>query len=472
MLERGQVTLVAAAVLAAAFFAGCGSSGDDGAHPIEGDAEELGSLEVLLSTVPSDSACLEIDVSGTRSVNRRFDLTPGTEPRLSLDRLPVGIVSVDALGFAEPCSAVDDGSVPSWVTRSPVTARIDALEVARILLDLIRNGRGELVVNFEPPRWLSTSTAAIDLGVIGDTPYGASQIEDFPGLLASIEADERVSTLIHVGDIKNGSSRCDDSYFDYVHAAISTLDIPFILTPGDNEWTDCHRANNGAYDPLERLAALREVFYPVPGLALAGGFKQVLSQSEFAGFEAFVENQLWFEASVAFGTVHVVGSNDSTPPWYTDDTTGTKVDDPARRHAERQARNAATLDWLERLFAVASEQSAAGVVIMMQADTFDAYSVANNLPLDAFTNIIQRIATLSRAFGKPVLLLQGDSHVFIADKPLENGNALHGVTVPVPNLTRIVVQGSTTTPFTEWLRLHVDPATPEVFTWERKPRPR
>jgi hypothetical protein len=60
--------------------------------------------------------------------------------------------------------------------------------------------------------------------------------------------------------------------------------------------------------------------------------------------------------------------------------------------------------------------------------------------------------------------------VFIADKPLENGNPLHGVTIAVPNLTRIVVQGSTAKPLTEWLRLHVDPATPAVFTWERNPR--
>jgi hypothetical protein len=26
---------------------------------------------------------------------------------------------------------------------------------------------------------------------------------------------------------------------------------------GDNEWTDCHRTNNGAYNPTERLAYIR-----------------------------------------------------------------------------------------------------------------------------------------------------------------------------------------------------------------------
>jgi len=33
-----------------------------------------------------------------------------------------------------------------------------------------------------------------------------------------------------------------------------------------------------------------------------------------------------------------------------------------------------------------------------------------------------------------------------------------------------VVQGSTTAPLTEWLRLKVDPTTPAVFSWERNPR--
>ena len=101
---------------------------------------------------------------------------------------------------------------------------------------------------------------------------------------------------------------------------------------------------------------------------------------------------------------------------------------------------------------------------------FDASSVSSGPPLDAFDNIVQRIATLSKSFAKPVLLLEGDSHVFLVDKPLETGNPLHGVTVAAPNLTRIVVQGSTTKPLTEWLRLHVDPATPAVFTWERNAR--
>jgi len=464
MIERGQLRSLFSAAATAAFMAtACGGADDQTAIGESGATENVGSLDLLLSSVPADTSCLQVTVMGSRTVNKSFDLTPGASPKLSISGLPVGIVKVDANAFAETCSKVKTSSVPNWILEKTLTARIDDLDVAKLLLKLIRNGRSEVTVDFEAPPWLSTSLAPVDLAIIGDTPYGAAQIEDFPNLMAAIDADARISSVVHVGDIKEGSARCDDSYFAQIFAGFSTLTIPLIYTPGDNEWTDCHRANNGAYDPLERLDAVRKVFFPVPGLALAGGFKQVLTQAEDAGFEKYVENQLWFESGVAFGVVHVVGTNDSKAAWYTDDSTGTKVDDPARRDAERSARNAATLAWIDRTFNVAAEQKAAGVVIAMQADTFQN-------PGDSFTNIIQRIATRAKAFSKPVLLVQGDSHVFIADKPLQNGNTQHGVTIAVPNLTRIVVQGSTTKPLTEWLRLHIDPATPAVFTWERNAR--
>jgi hypothetical protein len=53
------------------------------------------------------------------------------------------------------------------------------------------------------------------------------------------------------------------------------------------------------------------------------------------------------------------------------------------------------------------------------------------------------------------LLLQGDSHLFKVDTPPR---------MPA-NLTRAVVEGSTNFPH-EWLRLHIDPRNPKVFSCE------
>jgi hypothetical protein len=325
---------------------------------------------------------------------------------------------------------------------------------------------GQLLAMYDPT-WNTSGTSTVDLAVIGDTPYGATQIADFPNLIAAINGAPDVSYVVHVGDTKNGSSRCDDSYFASILASFQTFADPMVYSPGDNEWTDCHRANNGGYNPLERLSVIRSMFFPSVGRTLGSVKKDVLSQSVLPGFATFVENTLWSQADTVFATVHVVGSNNSLLPWYTDDPS--KTDDPTSRIAEETAREAAAVAWIDEAFAKAAQQNAKGVALFMQADMWDP-AIFTSGQYSGFVSIVRKLADATRAFGRPVLLVEGDSHVFKSDNPLVAGDATYGVTTPVPNLTRIVVQGSTTAPLTEWLRLKVNPATPAVFSWTRNPR--
>ena len=88
--------------------------------------------------------------------------------------------------------------------------------------------------------------------------------------------------------------------------------------------------------------------------------------------------------------------------------------------------------------------------------------------LSNYTIFVHELAQRSLHFGRPVLLINGDSHVFGVDQPLANQTSAAGVihnTPVVSNLTRITVQGSTSAP-AEWLRLSVDPHSPQVFSWE------
>jgi hypothetical protein len=285
------------------------------------------------------------------------------------------------------------------------------------------------------------------LAIIGDTPYGDDQVVQFPGDIAEINADRDVRRVIHLGDIKNGSTRCDDSYLAARLADFETFDDPLVYTPGDNEWTDCHRANNGGYVPTERLARLRTLFFSHPGRTL-GGHARVLPQSR-----AFPENVLWSQSQVVFGAVHVVGSNDDQAPWFGDRGTPETPAETALRVAEYTAREAAALKWIDATFLAAQLTRAPAVVIAMQADMWD--KAAPPSALTAFEPIKARIAARAAAFRKPVLLLQGDSHSFLVDTPAG---------MPA-NLTRLVVQGSTSLPH-EWLRLRVDPKAKRVFTCE------
>lgn len=422
------------------------SAGDDGTH-------ELGSVELALAETPEDARCLEVSFSGSVNASKRFDLTPGSPAQFRMSRLNVGLTNVDARAYPTACALVSASTEPSFVLESPLTVRIRPAGVTPLLLRLVRNGRVAIDVDFADS---DEGSRPLQLAVIGDTPYGAQQLETFGALVTAING-AGVSRAIHVGDIKNGSTRCDDSYFARIADYFADFTVPLVYTPGDNEWTDCHRANNGAYDPIERLNALRDVFFSEPGQTL-GKPIQLLSQASVADHSAFVENTMWYESSVVFSTVHAVGSSNGLAPWFGTDTTGTKQDDPARRTAEVQAREAAALDWIDRSFALAAAEHAKAVAIFMQADTFEGSTTG-------FERIVERLADRARAFAKPVLLVQGDSHTYLVDQPLLDGNAGYGITESVPNLTRVVVQGETAS---EWLELTVDPNATEVFSWQRR----
>jgi hypothetical protein len=281
------------------------------------------------------------------------------------------------------------------------------------------------------------SSPSLTIAVIGDTPYGPAQEAQFPELVADIDGEREVELALHVGDVKTGSSVCSDEYFARIRALFDTFDDPLVYTPGDNEWTDCHRANNGGYDPLDRLAAVRDVFFDRPGRTL-GGHKHVLAQP------GFPENQLWRTSDVVFSAVHVVGSNNDLAPWFGAPTAS------SAQLEEYRSRLDADLRWLDRTFEIAERKHASGVVLAMQADMWDGSTPRGS----GFVPVIDRIAELAREFGRPVLILQGDTHEFYADNPI----------APAPNVTRLVVQGETAS---EWLKVTIEPRSAEVFSWER-----
>ncbi|HET6921476.1 MAG TPA: metallophosphoesterase [Jiangellaceae bacterium] len=282
------------------------------------------------------------------------------------------------------------------------------------------------------------SAKRLTVAVIGDVPYGTDQEARFGELVDAINDDPKVRIAAHLGDIKNGSTTCSDERFSAIADAVDRFEDPVIYTPGDNEWTDCHRTNNGAYNPLERFDTLRSIFFAQPGLALGRHPMRVDYQA------TSVENVRWVESRVAFATLHVVGSNNGLAPW-----TGLGQTMPtAEQIAEVDTRIEATLAWIDQTFDIADAEGLEGVVLAMQADTWTP------TPGSGQQAIVDRITERTAAFDGDVLLLQGDSHLFTADNPMG-----------LDNFTRIVVHGETL-PF-EYLRLTIDPGSNDLFSWER-----
>src|SRR5688572_18450598 len=132
------------------------------------------------------------------------------------------------------------------------------------------------------PAW-GNGVAPFAFALIGDTPYGASREPAFERLIVEVNGDEDVDFVMHAGDIKAGSEMCSDALIERRFEMYQRFRTPFVFTPGDNEWTDCHRSNNGAYYPLERLAFLRATFFPKAGVTTGGRQRTVHSQGLDAG---------------------------------------------------------------------------------------------------------------------------------------------------------------------------------------------
>ena len=298
--------------------------------------------------------------------------------------------------------------------------------------------------------------------VIGDVPYGDAQIAAFPGWVDRINAQPGVDLAFHVGDIKNGSSLCTTEYFEMIRAEFDRFRAPLLYTPGDNEWTDCHRPAAGTYDPLERLEEVRDVFYDEPGLTLGADPVKVDSQSA----DGFPENQSLRRRGIEMATIHVVGSNNDLAPW-----SGLGLAAPtAAQLAEEDARMSAALDQLSSTFARARQTNARAVVVLQQADMFDP-SYQPGWDVSAFTPLVQALIDQSSTFHGEVYLFDGDSHVYNVDTPLAAGSRwldVYDVDGTAENLTRITVDGEANN--TNFLEVTVNrPGADDVLSWDRIP---
>lgn len=261
---------------------------------------------------------------------------------------------------------------------------------------------------------------------LGDLPYGAPD-KAGPPYRALIEVinREKPAFSIHVGDFKSGGTPCSDEEFERQLGHFKLFEAALIYTPGDNEWTDCHRPSNGSHDPLERLQALRRMFF-TPTQSLGQRPIELDSQaSRMPTHAKYVENQRWMHEGVMFATVHIVGSNNNLDRRR-----------PQTR-AEFEERDRANIAWIQDSFSQARARKAKALVLAMQANPLGFLNLSGAVPPESgfHASVGQTLLPLARDAAFPVLLVHGDTHTFRFDVPYW----LQGE--PVRNLQRLEVPG-------------------------------
>ena len=234
--------------------------------------------------------------------------------------------------------------------------------------------------------------------MLGDTPYSEAEVRKLDDLIGRINA-QPLAFVVHVGDIGTSTTAqaCGDAWLEARARQFAKIRHPFVLLPGDNEWSDCARHG---LDAQARLAAWRKLFC-----------RNVASLERQPGH---CENARWHADGMTFIGLNVPGGGE---PDLAD------------------ARMAATLEWLDESLALAEGRGAARIFVFMHADPrFERVGTG-----DAYARLRAVLATHAAWFRGRLALVHGDTHVHRDDEPR-------------PGLRRIEVWGS---PFVAWKRVQL-----------------
>ena len=318
---------------------------------------------------------------------------------------------------------------------------------------------------------------AYAIGLWGDVPYSDVQATvGVPNLIADMNR-QHLAFSVHDGDLKtgNGAPICDDALYTRSLGYFNALQSPAMFTPGDNDWTDCDRPNNGKFNSLERLTHERKVFFASPfSFGQHRLRQQVQSDPTCLGVAdpvtlakvpaACVENRRWTVGGVTFATLNIQGSCNNLCG-----------DGPDAE--EFFARNRANISWMEQTFEEATARHSAAIMFISQADPgfseseFDApqrdpitLAQTDGNP-DGFQEFLLALREHVIAFRKPVAYVHGDSHYFRIDKPLLDSP----VGRRLQNFTRIETFGDhaeADSTDVQWVKVLIGPGSPEVFAYQ------
>jgi hypothetical protein len=296
-----------------------------------------------------------------------------------------------------------------------------------------RNAIGIVLLMFLPAA--HSQEAGFRFLATGDVPYSDDQDTKYRRLLKQSESED-FHFLIHVGDFKAQSQPCSDEAFHRIRDLFQAYPKPVVYTPGDNEWTDC--GGVGA-DPVERLGALREIFFKDPKPLRLDQLNAV-HQSRDAPHASYIENYRFAKSGVLFVVAHVAGSGNNY-----------RANSPPHMQ-EFNARAAANVAFLKESFAAAMNTNALAVAVVIHANP--DFEKGGS---EGFKDFLATMGEFLSAYTRPVVCIHGDSHYFRIDKPFKNRA---GQTFM--HFTRMEVFGS---PNVAGVAVSVDPKDPEVFSF-------
>ena len=251
-----------------------------------------------------------------------------------------------------------------------MTKRKEMIDLLRILL------LGTAVMIASRPVEAGKPSPLVRFCAMGDVPYAPVENQLLPRQVAELPAAGEF--VIHVGDIKSGSTPCDEAVYNKVYGMLSQSRAPVFIIPGDNEWNDCT-------DPAKAWAYWQKYFtrfdrrwnhrFPI--------FRQIEQKENFS----------FVHGGVLFVGLNIVGGRVHDP------------DEWKKRHAD-------CLAWIRQNLQQFGS-TASSLVIFGHAQ-----------PAEKHQDFFEPFNKVATSFGKPILYLHGDGHRWIHDRPFTAKNVL------------------------------------------------
>ncbi|CCD39974.1 unnamed protein product [Candidatus Paraburkholderia kirkii UZHbot1] len=294
------------------------------------------------------------------------------------------------------------------------------------------------------------TTGPLGFAVIADALTRPADEAPVRRMLDAIGRDGNIAFIVYDGNFKGGAEPCRDSIYQARHDLLDASRTPLVVLLGQHDWADCGQAQASAYDPVERLDFVRQLFFS--DASSLGQTPLTLSrESDVARFRTFREIVRWQAHGVAF-----IGLNVPSPNNHYLSAGG--------RNGEFEDRAVATAFWLEHAAESARRTDMRALVIFLQADPdFSRYErrerfawlrfSRSNQPRDGFLELKRSLVKAAEAFRGPVIVIHeteaSEPNGFRIDQPLRNDKGLI-----VTNLTRIAVAFKK--PQSQWLEVQSD----------------
>ncbi len=236
---------------------------------------------------------------------------------------------------------------------------------------------------------------------MGDTPYSPEDDVLLPKQIAALPPDAEF--VVHVGDIKNGATPCDEAVYMKVSGMLRKSAHRVFIVPGDNEWNDC-------VDPAPSWEFWKKYFMKFD--------RHWKNDIEVSRQTVRPENFGFLHGGVLFIGINIVGG---------------RVQDAA----EWDTRHKQNVAWINGLVEKHGSMSRSLVVF------------GHATPTIKHVKFFGPFGETATRYGKPVLYIHGDGHRWIEDRPFPEKNILRvqvdqgGIASPV----KVVVGTDEAAPF-------------------------